>query len=159
MTADIDHALGGFDSGVIPNLSLPEVISNHSSGHPTDERKKTAGGARGLGTGRSQDDLSDAPEWWSANPEKIPEWGLPEGKTFRDFFSPELKENFTNWPHFKHHRHPKVPDKKPLCLKYQAGIGNCRAGCRLAHVKASSMDPAAKEKVAARFLEIYKKQT
>jgi hypothetical protein len=29
MKADIDQALIGFDLGIIPHLSLPEVISNH----------------------------------------------------------------------------------------------------------------------------------
>ena len=60
MQADIDQALGGFDSGVIPNLSLPEVISNHSPPENLipDKPKKPEG--RTL-----PDDLVNPPPWWS----------------------------------------------------------------------------------------------
>jgi hypothetical protein len=155
MRADIDQALGGFDSGVIPNLSLPEVISNNTPDETTPGNKKPE---KGKGPGRdtkTPDDLADAPSWWSENPEKEAEWKIPSGKIYRDFFTPEHKANFTNWPKFKHHRHPRVPDQKPLCIKYQS-FGSCRAGCRLAHVKPSAMDAAAKALVGARFKEIFK---
>jgi hypothetical protein len=155
MRADIDQALGGFDSGVIPNLSLPEVISNSSHEEPAPGAKKPEKGKGTAGANKTPDDLTDAPSWWSENPEKVPDWKVPTGKIYRDFFTPEHKANFTNWPKFKHHRHPKVPDQKPLCIKYQS-FGSCRAGCRLAHVKPSSMDPDAKALVAARFKEIFK---
>jgi hypothetical protein len=47
MKADIDQALGGFDSGVIPNLLLPEVIS--TSQPPTSEEAKKSGAKKGQG--------------------------------------------------------------------------------------------------------------
>ena len=156
MEADIDQALGGFDSGVIPNLSLPEVIANHAPEGEEAAPKRQQGGGKVPSQGKPQDDLSNAPSWWSENAERVPEWGLPSGKTYRDFFSPEAKENFVNWPRFKHHCHPKVPDPKPMCIKYQSA-GSCRAGCRVAHVKPSSMDSAKKVLVSARFKEIFKK--
>jgi len=155
MRADIDQALGGFDSGVIPNLSLPEVISNTTPEDPAPSAKKPDKGRGTAGANKTPDDLTDAPSWWSENPEKVPDWKVPTGKIYRDFFTPEHKANFTNWPKFKHHRHPKVPDQKPLCIKYQS-FGSCRAGCRLAHVKPSAMDPEAKALVGARFKEIFK---
>jgi hypothetical protein len=152
MRADIDQALGGFDSGVIPNLSLPEVISNNNTVRDDPAPDKSNDGKKG---GKKPDDLTSSPSWWSTNAEKVPEWGLPVGKNYRDFFTPDHKENFTNWPTFQHHRHPKVPDPKPLCIKYQTS-GSCRAGCRLAHVKPSSMESAIRTKVDARFKEVYK---
>jgi hypothetical protein len=104
MQAGIDQALGGFDLGVIPNLSLPEVISNHA---PEEPEKKPPGGRQSgdsrkpPGTGQEADDLTNASGWWSENPEKIPEWSIPSGKHYRDFFTPKNKENFSNWPKFK----------------------------------------------------------
>jgi hypothetical protein len=84
MRSDIDQALGGFDSGVIPNLSLPEVVSSHQNNQtPSEEGKKSPGGKN---TGQpivASDDLTNAPSWWSENPEKVPEWCIPSGKHFR----------------------------------------------------------------------------
>ena len=152
MQADIDQALGGFDSGVIPNLSLPEVISNHSPPENSiPEKKKPDAAGRTL-----PDDLVNPPSWWSENPEKVAEWGLPASKNYRDFFTPDNKANFAGWPKFKHHRHPRVPDTKPLCIKYQS-TGSCRAGCRLAHVKPSSMDQPTRDLVSKRYKEIFKR--
>jgi hypothetical protein len=156
MRSDIDQALGGFDSGVIPNLSLPEVVSSHQNNQtPSEEGKKSPGGKNTGQPSVASDDLTNAPSWWSENPEKVPEWCIPSGKHFRDFFTPENKENLANWPRFKHHRHPKVRDLKPLCIKYHSS-GSCRAGCRLAHIKQSAMDTPKREIVASRFREIYK---
>jgi hypothetical protein len=157
MRADIDQALGGFDSGVIPNLSLPEVISRHPSNPPNtgEETRKPSGGRTPGQASVASEDLINPPAWWAENPEKVPEWCIPEGKHFRDFFTPENKENLSNWPRFKHHRFPKVRDLKPLCLKYHAS-GSCRAGCRLAHIKPSAMEKPKRDIVASRFKEIYK---
>jgi hypothetical protein len=156
MEADIDQALGAFGSGVIPNLSLPEVISNHTPEDDAPGTKKQPGGGKGSGAGKTPDDLANAPSWWTENPDMVAEWALPEGKGYRDVFSTEAKENFANWPKFKHHRHPRVPDQKPLCIKYHSA-GKCRAGCRLAHIKASLMDAASRELISVRFKEVYKK--
>jgi hypothetical protein len=150
MQADIDQALGGFDSGVIPNLSLPEVISNASHGQDDPPPTKSNEGRK-----KKPEDLASSPSWWSENTEKVPAWSVPEGKHYRDFFTPDHKDNFSNWPKFKHHRHPKVPEPKPLCIKYQT-FGTCRAGCRLAHVKPSAMDPAVRAQVDSRFKEVFK---
>lgn len=158
MQADIDQAMGGFDSGVIPNLSLPEVISNGLTDDPPPTAKKPPGNGkteRQPRGGAVPDDIANAPSWWTENPSKIPEWCVPAGKHYRDFFTPEKRENFANWPRFRHHRHPKVPEQKPLCLKYQSS-GSCRAACRLAHVRPSTMDPLVKDQVHARFMEIFK---
>lgn len=164
MQADIDQAMGGFDSRVIPNLSQPEILSSSPADEPepppdrgVQGSDRGANGGRGT-TKRVPDDLTNAPSWWSENPEKIPEWMVPSGSQYRDFFTPENKENFTGWPKFKHHRHPKVPDMKPLCIKYST-TGSCRAACRLSHVKASSMDAAMREQVNSRFSEVYRKKT
>ena len=153
MRAGIDQALGGFDLGVILNLSPPEVIStNH-----TEEPKKSPGGGKKEGASKTPEDLESAPTWWSSNPEKVQEWCIPAGKSYRDFFLPgKHKENFANWPSFKHHRHPKISEPRPLCIKYQSS-SSCRAGCRLAHIKPSAMDPKKKESVSSRFHDIYKK--
>jgi hypothetical protein len=158
MRSDIDQALGGFDSGVIPNLSLPEVVLSHQfhSSTPGEEEKKTPKQKNTPGQPTvASDDLTNAPVWWSENPEKVPEWCIPSGKHFRDFFTPENKENLANWPRFKHHRYPKVRDLKPLCIKYHS-TGACRAGCCLAHIKPSVMETAKREIVASQFREIYK---
>jgi hypothetical protein len=129
MRADIDQALGGFDSGVIPNLSLPEVISSNPGNSNRDEQKKPHGSGRQEGKGSvASDDLTNAPSWWTENPERVPEWCIPSGKHFRNYFTPENKDNLVNWPQFKHHRHPKIRDLKPLCIKYHSA-GSCRAGC------------------------------
>ena len=155
MRSDIDQALGGFDSGVIPNLSLPEVVSSHHPSIPSEDGKKSPGGKNPGLASVASDDLTNAPPWWSENPEKVAEWCIPSGKHFRDFFTPKNKENLANWPRFKHHRHPKVRDLKPLCIKYHSS-GSCRAGCRLAHIKQSATETAKREIVASRFREIYK---
>jgi hypothetical protein len=96
--ADIDQALGGFDSGVILNLLLPEVISTNQP-PPSVEAKKSGSKAKGQGTSAASKDLTNGPSWWTENPEKVPEWSIPSGKKqFRDYFTPENKDNLANWP-------------------------------------------------------------
>jgi hypothetical protein len=153
MKADIGQALGRFDSGVIPNLSLPKVISNHQP-PPNDNAKKSGSKAKGQGASVASDDLTNAPSWWTENLEKVPEWSIPSGKQFQDYLTPKNKDNLANWPRFKHHGHPKIRDLKPLCIKYHS-FGSCQAGCRLAHVKPSTMKTAKRDIIASQFRKIY----
>jgi hypothetical protein len=155
MEGEIDDAMRGFTAGAYPNLSLPVVILNpdpkddggSDSGRKPPSKKRSGGKA---------DDLSDAPEWWSKNLHPVPQWGIPPGKGFPEFFStrdPALKENLTDFPKFKHHN-KSVSGLRALCAKYQT-LGRCRPSCSYSHVPPGSMPTDKKEEVHARFLKIY----
>jgi hypothetical protein len=121
MENKIGNTMRGFTAGAYPNLSLPVIImspESYDKGPSNWHRKPT--GTKKCKSGKG-DNVTDAPGWWTKNPNTVPAWSLPAGKNFFDFFNTRdsaLKLNFTDFPKFQHHK--KNVGLKPLCTKYQA---------------------------------------
>jgi hypothetical protein len=148
MKDDIDRVLRDLVHGITPSLPLPDIHEEETkpppNPTPTSEGKK------------KQADADKPPGWWSRNPEVIPGWKLPEGKSMKDLFtnlSPTGKQNVLLFPKAKHHD-PKVSDPRPLCIKYQCQ-GRCRAGCSLAHLRPSNMGRDVRSKTDDAFKHAY----
>jgi hypothetical protein len=132
MSDDIDRVMRDLHHGITPNLPLPSLVEDKPSNRRTDKRESTPG--------RPSEPGSDKPQWWSQNPDPVPEWSLPASKEMKNLFltsTPEGKENIQRFLHVWHHI-PAITGKKPLCIKYHCR-GKCRVGCPHAHIKAKSM--------------------
>jgi hypothetical protein len=77
------------------------------------------------------------------NPEAQPEWSVPTGKKFGNFFSPAksaLKPNCIGWPTFPHHRFQTT--------------GECTTGCSNTHILPSQMNPKTWDEIRVRIKKI-----
>ena len=131
--------------GSYPTLSLPTcmVMAERPKKPPALPKPPKAAGGKA-------DDESSPPEWWSVNTSVVPEWALPDGKQYGDYFRVGT-ENLKDWPLFAHH---KTGKPRPMCVKYQV-LGKCRATCMNAHVKPTAIDRKDHDAVTARLQKIY----
>jgi hypothetical protein len=120
---------------------LIDMTHSGSRGNPTNKRpaENQDGGGRTTGkAARRKVGAGDAQhEWWYelSGDEVVPEWAIPHGKKFGDYFGPHKKENVAGLPYVLHH---KTKRPAPICLKYQLGNGvKCKRGadCALAHIR------------------------
>jgi hypothetical protein len=137
----------GYDVSSIPNLYLPSSLTAQA---PEDTKSPAT-----KHKANKVEDQEKDPAWWSQNPNPSPNWGIPAGKKYADFYDsrdPALKPNTIDWPKFPHH---KTPSKsKPLCIRYQA-VGQCNAKCFMAHVDPTQIEPSVKTSFNTRFRAIY----
>jgi hypothetical protein len=137
-------------NGVVPTILLPELLTPNSSvtGGTEDSSIRSAGkkkqppGPPGPGKGQVE-----------TNPEVKPEWRIPPGKRFGDFFSPvrsDLKANVSGWPMFAHHT---TKTERPMCLRYQT-TGECTFNCTNAHILPSAIPNKTWEEIRTRLKKI-----
>ena len=114
--------------------------------------KKLAGDGGGAGK-------SPPPTWHAMMPqgEFVPEWQLPVGKRFGDFFGSHLPENNRIFPRYPHHK-----NKRPtsICARYQIeGARECKFGadCSLTHVRPKEIPRAVKDKITVDIQALYTK--
>lgn len=164
---NIETAMSGFKMGSLSPLFLPRSLRaepGHKARHPEPSKHGGSGGGQGSKPkpGRDPDPQKKTPpqpveEWWAKNPHPVPEWQIPTGKNFGDFFDirdAAKKPNTQGWPKFPHHKLKDNPSKH-LCVRYQS-TGECPSlHCYMAHVPPPKMDAATKQAVADRFKQIY----
>ena len=112
-------------------------------------------GAGGAGGG----DVSGAvvPGWQKTMPsgEYVPEWQIPAGKRFGDFFGSHLTENNKIFPRHAHH---KTKRPSSICARYQIeSAKGCRFGadCSLTHVRPKDIPVAIKEKITSEIKALF----
>jgi hypothetical protein len=158
---DIEAAMSGFKTGSLSQLFLPRSLQSETNqGKSNPQPPAPEGGTGGkpkAGRGSDSQKEKSVPEaWWTANPNPVPGWKIPEGKGFGDFFNSRdaaTKPNTMLWPKFKHHD-PKKTKKAFLCLKYQC-LGECGARCYMAHLDPEKMEEGERKTVDERFKAIY----
>jgi hypothetical protein len=99
--------------------------------------------------------LDEGPAWHSANPHPVKSWGLPNGKTFPEFYATKddaTKVNLADWPKF--HHHVQTGTSRQMCVKYQV-LGKCRKACYLSHIDPDKMTSVTRSKCDERFKTIY----
>jgi hypothetical protein len=160
MRDEIDDCTRGCRMGVtpIPQLVLPPELTLLDSGKRSAGAANLPGGGQGRGkraqVDRAGDEEAD-PEWWSTNPHLVPQWGVPSGKQFKDFFDskdPKTKSNTKGWPEIRHH---KSGAQRPICLRYQT-VGKCRGQCYLAHMNPTMIPENARSSITDKLELIYK---
>jgi hypothetical protein len=106
----VNSFFNGIRNGVGPVVLLPQSLTSPRGYGAADE----SGGNGGI---KSKTPKTKGKA--EANPEAKPEWGIPTGKKFGDFFSPakgDLKPNCIGWPTFPHHA---TKTDRPMCLRFQ----------------------------------------
>jgi hypothetical protein len=94
----ITSFFNGIRNGVVPVVLLPQSPTSPPRGNGAGHE---SGGGH-IGTKSKSTKTKGKAE---PNPEAKPEWCIPAGRKFGDFFSPaksELKPNCTGWPSFPH---------------------------------------------------------
>lgn len=152
----VDRALSDFfELGFSPRLTLPGALERQTRKVGDDKRKVEAignhGGAKGEPGPRNAP--KKARLEMTKNPSPEAGWRIPEGKKFADIFGKGMLANQVGFPRLHHHTRKEFTN---LCIKFQV-IGECSRGdgCPGAHVPPSQMSPEEKEKIAARFREVY----
>ena len=146
MCNNIDRAVGGFRMGSYPTLSLPTCMAVAERPKKPPVLPKPAPRA----AGGKLDDEPSPPNWWSTNISAGPEWVLPAGKQYGDYFRVGT-ENLKDWPQFAQH---KMGRPRPMCVKYQV-LGKCHAACMNAHIKPTEIDRKDHDAVTACLQKIY----
>jgi hypothetical protein len=86
-----------------------------------------------------------------SNDRTVPEWLLPKGSQYYDFFISKDKST-RGWPTLDD---PRLPSgQAPMCIRFQS-TGKCRAACRMAHVTSDMMPGETKRRIGERFRETY----
>ena len=140
MKKDINYSLGAFRLGAKPQLSLP--ASFHQPSKLSDETMNPSSPTRPSSPNNNS--------WWTENPSVRQDWKLPDGKQYRNVFSPE---DLRDWPKVPHHSSGKP---RPICIKYQT-LGKCRAKCHNSHAKPSTIDRNMADDVTSRLQEIFQR--
>ena len=157
--------------GVKPEFGVPRnlqgrtatkdgILDLKAASMPNKNKAKGAGGVGGAvpagpagqgAAGGGEVGGAAGPEWHRAMPagEYVPEWQIPSGKRFGDFFGPHLIENNKVFP-----RHPHHKTKRPssICARYQIELARgCRFGsdCSLTHVRPKDIPVAARDKITS----------
>lgn len=138
--------VGVFESYTESKLKLPSSLQvlerNQATPATTEIATRPEGGAQ-----------REEP-WMRTNPNPVREWGLPEGKTYREVFgSPASKRGF---PKIKHHSRP---GRELVCVPYLV-VGKCSngRGCRKAHFKTADLSEETKTAISTRLQEVYSSQ-
>ncbi len=122
----------GIRNGIVPSILLPESLTPSSSVTGMTEESANQG------TSSSTKKKSSPKGKAELNPEVRPEWRIPPGKRFGNFFSPsrsDLKANIAGWSSLPHH---SLKIERPMCLRYQVTAEGV-AGCPNAHILPSAM--------------------
>ena len=97
------------------------------------------------------------PAWHVSMPkgEYVPEWQVPAGKRFGDFFGSRMPENNRVFPRQPHHK-----TKRPvsICARYQIeGARECRFGadCTLCHIRPKDIPNSIKDKITEDIQALY----
>ncbi len=153
---DIEAAMSGFKTGSLATLFLPRTLQTETPSkgdHPSkDGGPSGAGGSKQKGrstTEGAEKGKFEPEDWWSKNPSPVPEWKIPAGKTFTDFFDfnkESLKANTMGWPRIKSHDPRKKGKKTYLCLKHQC-VGNCSNKCGMTHIDPERLDEQTKKAI------------
>ena len=166
MRDEIEDGFGDFRrTGSTLAFQLPSILQSQDGRDPesatpsdsssSDDDEDSDSGALSSGSSDTEDDEKEhtpVPAWHKVNPDVEPEWRLPVGKTFNDYFK-RGSPNLSKFPKFSHHVWPR---ETFLCLKYQAS-GECVRGshCQLAHVPKSKMSAAQANTLDSAFRDAY----
>jgi hypothetical protein len=138
--------------GVVPVIALPRsLVSSAGFSHVT----KPSGSPPTFDPLPPKVDNESGKAGTATNANMVPEWSLPKGKQFGDFFNTrdqKLAPNVKGWPTFAHHTSGKTSN---LCLKYQTS-GKCRSACPLAHFNPKKLEKATQDEITMRLQKIYK---
>lgn len=85
------------------------------------------------------------------NTQPVPEWLLPRGSLYYDFFISKDKST-RGWPLLDDIRLPN--GHGPACIRFQT-TGKCRAACRMAHVLPDMIPADIKRRIGERLKEAY----
>lgn len=153
--------------GVKPEFGLPRslqgrtatkegILDLRAAASPKNKSKGAAAGGAGpgVGSGGAGEHASSgaaAPDWQKTMPagEYVPEWQIPTGKRFGDFFGSHLTENNKIFPRHAHH---KTKRPSSICARYQIELARgCRFGadCSLTHVRPKDIPVATREKITS----------
>jgi hypothetical protein len=115
-----------------------------------------AGGAA-RGGGDSGGGANVVPEWHKVMPAGgyFPEWQIPTGKRFGDFFGSHLTENNRIFPRYPH---PKTKRPSSICARYQIELARgCRHGadCSLTHVRPQDIPASTRDKITLDIKALY----
>ena len=153
--------------GVKPEFGVPRSLQGRTatkeglldlkSATATKNKQRGAGsgagaavaGPGGGGSGAGEAGGTAPPAWQKTMPagEYVPEWQIPTGKRFGDFFGPHLIENNKIFPRFAHH---KTRRPSSMCARYQIELARgCKFGadCSLTHVRPKDIPTAVREKI------------
>lgn len=86
-----------------------------------------------------------------SNDHTMPEWLLPKGSQYYDFFVSKDKST-RGWPLLDDPRIPNGP--APMCIRFQT-TGLCRSACRMAHVSPDMITADNKRRITERLREAY----
>ena len=160
--------------GVKPEFGVPRnlqgrtatkegILDLKAASAPNKNKVKGAAGggavAEGIvGNAAGGGDVNGAgPDWHRTMPvgEYVPDWQIPAGKRFGDFFGSHLTENNKIFP-----RHPHHKTKRPssICARYQIELARgCRFGadCSLTHVRPKDIPVAAREKITSEIKALF----
>ena len=87
----------------------------------------------------------------TTNTNTVPEWLLPKGTQYYDFFLSKDRST-RGWPLLDDARLTSSP--APMCIRFQA-TGKCREACRMAHVLANAMTADSRKRIGDRFRDAY----
>jgi hypothetical protein len=160
--------------GVKPEFGVPRNLQGRTAtkegildlkAASTPNKNKVKGAAGGgavaagiAGNAAGGGDVSGAgPDWHRTMPvgEYVPDWQIPAGKRFGDFFGSHLTENNKIFP-----RHPHHKTKRPssICARYQIELARgCRFGadCSLTHVRPKEIPVAARDKITSEIKALF----
>jgi hypothetical protein len=162
--------------GIKPDFSVPRCLQGRTASKeglldlkaPQPAKVKAAspagkavGGAGGGGGGNHQGggeaNQHNPPAWQVSMPkaEYVPEWQVPAGKKFGDFFGSRMPENNRVFPRQPHHR-----TKKPssVCARYQIeGARECRFGadCTMTHIRPRDIPKGIRDKITEDIQALY----
>ena len=135
-------------------MDLKAAASTKNKPKGTGSGAGAAGAGPGAGGGGSvggDAGGASSADWQKIMPagEHVPEWQIPTGKRFGDFFGSHLTENNKIFPRHAHH---KTRRPSSICARYQIELARgCRFGadCSLTHVRPKDIPTAVKEKITA----------
>ncbi len=167
-------------TGVKPEFGLPRNLQGRTaakdglldlkSATPTKNKARGTPGAAGAavptpgaagggprGVGNQAGGAAAIPDWHNVMPAGgyFPEWQIPTGKRFGDFFGSHLTENNRIFPRYPHH---KTKRPSSICARYQIELARgCRHGadCSLTHVRPKDIPAATKDKITVDIKALY----
>jgi hypothetical protein len=85
------------------------------------------------------------------NTNPIKAWLIPDGKSYKYFFTPE-SGNTAGWPRFAHHKQKDC--QCPICMKFQT-VGSCFWGCDYSYLDPHKIDQTKCGKISSRLGKMY----
>ena len=164
--------------GIRPDFSVPLCLQGKTASKdglldikapPPAKNKAAAPAAAGKGAavagggggnhhqGGGGDANPNVPGWHVAMPkgEYVPEWQVPAGKRFGDFFGSRMPENNRVFPRQPHH---KTRRPTSICARYQIeGARECRYGadCTMCHIRPKDIPKGIKDKITEDIQALY----